>query len=297
MSTKNEKERRKSDFGMIMRNAKFSKIERYIPETRDKMDDKLCSNSSRFYLPFYFPCDDTGKTIIETGETRDMEPSYSFFNNCRINAIALITCVTSNVNPKTDGREVQIKCWALDCLGEVFQMELYFLPDSLEQEKKIFLDLPEGKILVVSGQYTFMQKECNISLCDVLYWPLPPEIAREEVEEAFRFYSVCVVNGIKKAAEQGDIAAQIELGYMYWSGNGVPQDQSEAEKWLRMAAEQGDAETQFNLGSMYDEGIGVKQDYNEALKWYLKAAEQGHEEAQFNLEQIYSNGEGVQQVF
>ena len=295
MST--QKERRKFDFGMIMRNAKFSKIERYIPETRDKMDDKLCSNSSRFYIPFYFPCDDPGETIIETSESRDMEPSYSFFNNCRINAIALITCVTSNFNPKTDGREVQIKCWALDCLGAAFKMELYFLPDSIGQEKKIFSDLPEGQILVVSGQYIVKRKECNISLYDVLYWPLPPEIAREEVEEAFRFYSVCVVNDIKKAAEQGDIAAQIELGYMYWSGNGVPQDESEAEKWLRMAAEQGDAETQFNLGSLYDEGLGGQENVAEVLKWYRKAAEQGHAMAQFNIEQIYSNGEGVQQGF
>ncbi|WP_315496945.1 tetratricopeptide repeat protein, partial [Haemophilus parahaemolyticus] len=48
--------------------------------------------------------------------------------------------------------------------------------------------------------------------------------------------------------------------------------------WLPLA-EQGDAAAQFNLGVMYGNGRGVKQDYFEAVKWYRQAAEQGQAKA------------------
>jgi len=38
-------------------------------------------------------------------------------------------------------------------------------------------------------------------------------------------------------------------------------DPVEAAKWFRAAAEQGDTAAQFNLGVMYDTGRGVKQDF------------------------------------
>ena len=44
---------------------------------------------------------------------------------------------------------------------------------------------------------------------------------------------------------------------------------------LHSRAEQGNAAAQYNLGVMYDNGEGVPQDYAEAAKWYRLAAEQG----------------------
>jgi len=41
-------------------------------------------------------------------------------------------------------------------------------------------------------------------------------------------------------------------------------------------ADQGDADAQFNLGVMYDSGDGIPQDYAEAAKWHRLAAEQGN---------------------
>ena len=54
------------------------------------------------------------------------------------------------------------------------------------------------------------------------------------------------------------------------------------QEW-RPLAEQGNAAAQFNLGQMYFEGEGVPQDDDEALKWYRLAAEQGIAAAQSNL--------------
>ena len=103
------------------------------------------------------------------------------------------------------------------------------------------------------------------------------------------------LNVIRVAAEQGKAKAQFNLGWMYGSGEGVPQDYTEAVKWYRLAAEQGNAIAQYNLGVVYHKGKGVAQDYIEAHKWYRLAAEQGDASALYNLGWMYDNGEVVSQ--
>lgn len=100
------------------------------------------------------------------------------------------------------------------------------------------------------------------------------------------------ISVLQQKADQGDADAQFILGLRYEKGAGVPQDNHQMEKWLRLAAEQGHAEAQHNLGIRYFFGNGVPQDYDEAAKWYRMAAEQGHAEAQLNLGVLY-NMEGV----
>ncbi len=56
----------------------------------------------------------------------------------------------------------------------------------------------------------------------------------------------------------------------------VQQDYSQAAKWFRKAAEQGFVDGQFQLGMMYLEGQGMPQDNVQALEWFNLAAEQGH---------------------
>lgn len=87
------------------------------------------------------------------------------------------------------------------------------------------------------------------------------------------------------------------LGNMYYSGNGIAQDNTESAKWYRKAADQGDPAAQFNLGNAYNNGEGVGQDYQEAAIWYRKAAEQGITEAAFNLGSLYYKGHGVDQDY
>ena len=74
-------------------------------------------------------------------------------------------------------------------------------------------------------------------------------------------------------AEQGNTEAQIVLGWMYYNGEGVPQDFAEAAAWYRKAAKQGDAGAQTTLWEMYLHGEGVPQDDVEAVAWHRKAAE------------------------
>ena len=96
-------------------------------------------------------------------------------------------------------------------------------------------------------------------------------------------------------AEQGDADAQKDLGVMYYTGQGVPQNYDEAVRWYRLAAEQGNVAAQSNLAEMYYIGEDVPQDYTEAAKWLRLAAESGDHDVQFNLGMMYAYGDGVVQ--
>ena len=58
---------------------------------------------------------------------------------------------------------------------------------------------------------------------------------------------------------------------MYYSGQGVPENNVEAVKWYRKAAEQGDIIAQSSLSSMYFYGEGVPENNIEAYAWALLA--------------------------
>ena len=80
----------------------------------------------------------------------------------------------------------------------------------------------------------------------------------------------------KPLAEQGNAAAQYNLGVAYYKGKGVTQDYAEAVKWYRKAAEQGYADAQNNLGLMCYNGEGVLQDTIAAHMWFNIAAANGN---------------------
>ena len=78
---------------------------------------------------------------------------------------------------------------------------------------------------------------------------------------------------LRPLAEQGVADAQYFIGSIYGRGAlGVPQDYAEAAKWYRKAAAQGQVSAQNDLGVMYDKGQGVPQDYVQAHMWYNLAA-------------------------
>jgi TPR repeat protein len=56
---------------------------------------------------------------------------------------------------------------------------------------------------------------------------------------------------------------------------------------------QGDADSQVNLGNMYYKGQGVEQDCKQAKYHYELAAEQGLADAQYKLGYLYYSGHGV----
>lgn len=77
-----------------------------------------------------------------------------------------------------------------------------------------------------------------------------------------------------EAAKQGDVAAQVNLGLLFYDNpNGC--DFKRALYWFRMAASRDDAHAQLHLGSMYEMGYGVDQSLESAKYWFKKAARNG----------------------
>lgn len=69
-------------------------------------------------------------------------------------------------------------------------------------------------------------------------------------------------------AQQGDPHAQYQLALLYQTGNGVPQDDVQAVRWMTAAAEQHLPMAELALGLAYDRGLdGVTIDYAVAAKW------------------------------
>jgi uncharacterized protein len=73
-------------------------------------------------------------------------------------------------------------------------------------------------------------------------------------------------------AERGNARAQAMLGFLYETGQGVPQAYDAAGYWYRHAAEQGDTTAQYLLGLAYDNGHGVPRNEVAAYKWLDLAA-------------------------
>ena len=77
-------------------------------------------------------------------------------------------------------------------------------------------------------------------------------------------------------AEQGDAAAQFNIGLMYYDGKGAPQNFEEARRWFQRSADQGYEKAQLNLGAMYGAGKGLRRaDYVQAYKWLSLCAAGG----------------------
>jgi hypothetical protein len=86
----------------------------------------------------------------------------------------------------------------------------------------------------------------------------------------------------RKAADQGNIAAEMRLADLYFNGRGVTRDMAQAVVLYRKAADQGDTSAQAKLGLLYSVGMGVQRDDVESYYWLsLAASVPGPDQAKF----------------
>ena len=108
------------------------------------------------------------------------------------------------------------------------------------------------------------------------------------------------ISSIRLEANDGDPAAQYNLGLIYYQGiknAGISQNYKQALYWYIKSAEQGYAAAQNDLSTMYLKGEGISQDYKQTIYWATKAAEQGFAQAQAILGSLYYSGEGILQDY
>jgi TPR repeat protein len=117
---------------------------------------------------------------------------------------------------------------------------------------------------------------------------LPPGLARAEVADAaFRNGLTAFNEGSYARAQQawvplaraGDARAQTGLGFMYYSGRGVPRDSVRAAEFFARAAEQGEPTAQLFLALMYFKADGVPMNAPLAMMWVELALAGGQVEA------------------
>jgi hypothetical protein len=101
---------------------------------------------------------------------------------------------------------------------------------------------------------------------------------------------------LRKAANQGCMAAQESLGIFSAMGIGMEQPApAEALEWYKKAAQQGSFDAATNIALMYADGKGISKDPAQAVIWFRRAAEGGDATAQYNLALIYRRGKDVPQ--
>lgn len=99
------------------------------------------------------------------------------------------------------------------------------------------------------------------------------------------------------AADAGDAKAQYLMGYLYYQGQGVAQDDEKAFELFRNAADKGHVEAQTFLAFMYDAGRGVPQNKKKAFELYQASADEGDITATINLGVMYYKGDGIPQNY
>ena len=80
----------------------------------------------------------------------------------------------------------------------------------------------------------------------------------------------------RASAERGERWGQHNLGVAYNNGKVVPKDNVQAAYWYRKAADQGDTAAQFFLADIMTGREGVEADYPEAARLYQMVANAAH---------------------
>lgn len=111
----------------------------------------------------------------------------------------------------------------------------------------------------------------------------------EELTDGFRNF---LLQNRVRLAERGGAARCYKLGINYLYGEyPCPEDYDEALRWFRKAAAEGDAAAEYMVGECHYYGHGTDEDISEALNWYRKAAEHGYVYGQLDVADILSNGD------
>jgi putative methionine-R-sulfoxide reductase with GAF domain len=101
---------------------------------------------------------------------------------------------------------------------------------------------------------------------------------------------------LRQLAGKGEPAAEYLLGTRYASGEGVKQDDKEADSWFLKAAENGNVKAQATLGTRYWGGRGVPASVTQAYFWTVLARAAGDQNSKTFAEILASRMTHAQAV-
>jgi hypothetical protein len=123
-------------------------------------------------------------TDVETGESHEVE-HFLLVTGSELTAMVKITQIESYVH-ENESFQVSVNCLALDSFGFVFQLNMNFTPDFIEERDKLLRELKVDSLFIVKGHYTVAENMPPfITLHDPSYRTVPPEISEVQVRRAF----------------------------------------------------------------------------------------------------------------
>ncbi|MCU7837219.1 MAG: sel1 repeat family protein [gamma proteobacterium symbiont of Taylorina sp.] len=93
-------------------------------------------------------------------------------------------------------------------------------------------------------------------------------------------------NVCESMANKNNANAQFALATLYFDGNGMMQDNSQALTWFRKAAENNHNQAQYNLGIMLANGMSIEADLVEAYAWLKISKNNGYSPAGEVIKQL-----------
>ncbi|MFI5094918.1 MAG: hypothetical protein ACHQIK_15865 [Candidatus Acidiferrales bacterium] len=112
------------------------------------------------------------------------------------------------------------------------------------------------------------------------------QVTDPAMSSALRNLSRYEIVGLRRRALYGDDSAALLLGMAYETGHLVPQNCIKAGEWVTEAANEGNAAAQYNLGLRYWQGDGEPVNQEVGARWLRKAAAQKYSQAQLALESV-----------
>ncbi len=138
----------------------------------------------------------------------------------------------------------------------------------------------------------------SLLACMVVASPLPSFAGFDEGMKAFREkdYATAFKEWLP-LAEEGNVDAMNNVGYLYRKGLGVESDLEKAMDFFSRSAKRGSAVGQFNLGQIiYKTSVDITQ-LKKARMWFSRSGKQGHARSQLNLGLMLYKGEGGKKDF
>lgn len=138
----------------------------------------------------------------------------------------------------------------------------------LEAPLHLYAALAEGGYEVAQSNVAFLLDQ------HFMHRPNEPLLGMDAEQVAAR-----AIEMYRRAAQQGNVEAELKLGDYYFYGYGTAVDLEAAVFHYRAAAEARNAQAMFNLAWMYAHGHGLSRDYHLAKRHYDMAAETAAEAA------------------
>jgi hypothetical protein len=251
----------------------------------------LCGANANFALSFYNTTLEIAKPKKEknSNSSKYMEKALvkyrKYANQGSIGAIKLL-CVPDHwvveaVDPRskeTCQKALYLKGVDLSTAEKARRFtavyNAYWLPlqKNLSKRAEICSDFSNDENIMCYSNNMLHQR--NNDMCNVEFIQYGEKLfSSKNYQEAFRYLSI-----IDQSLNTTGIP-QFELGYMYQTGVGIPQNYSLAIDWYFKACAKGSPEAKYNLGMMYMKGYGVLQNYTIAHALYNMASANGIKDA------------------